>query len=54
MNGIEYIASILKLEGVELMPCYPSNPLIEEVTKVGIRPVPKARWAASPRLMRTT
>jgi len=39
MNGIEYIASILKLEGVELMPCYPSNPLIEEVAKVGIRPV---------------
>ncbi|MGD8789299.1 MAG: thiamine pyrophosphate-requiring protein [Burkholderiales bacterium] len=39
MNGIEYIASILKLEGVDLMPCYPSNPLIEEVAKVGIRPV---------------
>ena len=39
MNGIEYIASILKQEAVELMPCYPSNPLIEEVAKVGIRPV---------------
>lgn len=39
MNGIEYIAKILKQEGVELMPCYPSNPLIEEVAKVGIRPV---------------
>jgi len=30
---------ILKQEGVELMPCYPSNPLIEEVSKLGIRPV---------------
>jgi thiamine pyrophosphate-dependent acetolactate synthase large subunit-like protein len=39
MNGNEYIAKILKQEGVELMPCYPSNPLIEEVSKLGIRPV---------------
>jgi thiamine pyrophosphate-dependent acetolactate synthase large subunit-like protein len=39
MNGNEYIAKILKQEGVELMPCYPSNPLIEEVAKLGIRPV---------------
>jgi len=39
MNGNEYIARILKQEGVELMPCYPSNPLIEEVSKLGIRPV---------------
>ncbi|MFN0038386.1 MAG: thiamine pyrophosphate-requiring protein [Burkholderiales bacterium] len=39
MNGNEYIARILKQEGVELMPCYPSNPLIEEVAKSGIRPV---------------
>jgi len=38
MNGIETIASILKLEEVELMPCYSGNPLIEEVTKAGIRP----------------
>ena len=38
MNGNEYIAKILKQEGVELMPCYPSNPLIEEVAKLGIRP----------------
>lgn len=39
MNGIDYIASILKAEGVELMTCYPSNPLIEAVAKQGIRPV---------------
>jgi thiamine pyrophosphate-dependent acetolactate synthase large subunit-like protein len=39
MNGSEYIARILKMEGIELMPCYPSNPLIEEVAKLGIRPV---------------
>lgn len=39
MNGNEYIAKILKQEGVDLMPCYPSNPLIEEVAKLGIRPV---------------
>ena len=39
MNGNEYIAKILKQEGVELMPCYPSNPLIEEVAKLGVRPV---------------
>ena len=39
MNGIEYIAQILKQEGVEWLSCFPSNPLIEEAAKVGIRPV---------------
>lgn len=39
MNGIEYIAQILKAEGVELMTCYPSNPLIEAAAIQGIRPV---------------
>ncbi len=39
INGIEYIAKILKQEGVELMTCYPSNPIIEAVAKEGIRPV---------------
>lgn len=39
MNGFEYIARILKQEGVEVMPCFPSNPLIEAVAKEGIRPV---------------
>ena len=39
MNGFEYIARILKQEGVESMPCFPSNPLIEAVAKEGIRPI---------------
>lgn len=39
MNGFEYVARILKQEGVTTMPCYPSNPLIEAVAKEGIRPV---------------
>lgn len=39
MNGYEYVARILKQEGVETMPCYPSNPLIEAVAKEGIRPI---------------
>jgi thiamine pyrophosphate-dependent acetolactate synthase large subunit-like protein len=39
MNGIDYIARILKQEGVEWISCYPSNPLISAVAKVGIRPI---------------
>ena len=39
MNGIDYVASILKSEGVEIMTCFPSNPLIESAAKEGIRPV---------------
>ena len=39
MNSVEYVARILKQEGVEWMSCYPSNPLIEAVAKEGIRPV---------------
>jgi thiamine pyrophosphate-dependent acetolactate synthase large subunit-like protein len=39
MNGTEVIAQILKSEGVEWMACFPSNPLIEAVAKVGIRPI---------------
>ena len=39
MNSIEYVASILKQEGVEWISCYPSNPLIEAVAREGIRPV---------------
>mgnify|MGYP001209740604 CR=1 FL=1 len=39
MNGIQLIARILKEEGVEWMACFPSNPLIEEVAKLGIRPI---------------
>ena len=39
MNGTEFIAQILKQEGVTEMTCFPSNALIEEASKVGIRPV---------------
>jgi thiamine pyrophosphate-dependent acetolactate synthase large subunit-like protein len=39
MNGIDYIAQILKQEGVEWMACFPSNPLISAVARVGIRPI---------------
>ena len=39
MNGIEYIVQILKEEGVESFPCFPSNPLIEAAAKEGIRPI---------------
>ena len=39
MNSIDYVAKILKQEGVEWLPCYPSNPLIEAVAKEGIRPI---------------
>ena len=39
MNSVEYVARILKDEGVTWMSCFPSNPLIEAVAKEGIRPV---------------
>ena len=39
MNGFEYIASILKQEGVQWMSCFPSNPIIEAAAKEGIRPI---------------
>jgi thiamine pyrophosphate-dependent acetolactate synthase large subunit-like protein len=39
MNGIDYIAQILKQEGVEWISCFPSNPLISAVARIGIRPV---------------
>ena len=39
MNGNELIAQILQREGVEWMACFPNNPLIEAVAKVGIRPI---------------
>lgn len=39
MNGIDYIAQILKREGVEWMSCFPSNPLISAAAKAGIRPI---------------
>ena len=39
MNGTEFIARILKMEGVEQMTCFPSNALIEAAAKEGIRPI---------------
>jgi acetolactate synthase-1/2/3 large subunit len=39
MRGDEYIAKILKDEGVTWLSCFPSNPMIEAVAKLGIRPV---------------
>ena len=39
MTGTAYIAAILKQEGFDQLFCYPSNPLISEVAKIGIRPI---------------
>ena len=39
MNGIEYVAKILKSEGIAAMTCFPSNPIIEAAAKEGIRVV---------------
>jgi thiamine pyrophosphate-dependent acetolactate synthase large subunit-like protein len=39
MKGFDLIAHCLKAEGVEWMGCFPANPLIESVSKVGIRPI---------------
>ncbi len=37
MNGVEAIARVLKMEGVEWVACFPSNSLIEAVAREGIR-----------------
>jgi acetolactate synthase-1/2/3 large subunit len=39
MNGYDAIAQMLKQEGFEWLACFPANPLIEAVAKVGIRPI---------------
>ena len=39
MNGFDLIAHCLKAEGVNWIGCFPANPLIESVSKVGIRPI---------------
>jgi acetolactate synthase-1/2/3 large subunit len=39
VNTMEAVAQILKREGVEWVACFPSNNLLEEVAKVGIRPI---------------
>lgn len=39
MNTMQAVARILKLEGVEWIACFPSNNLIEEAAKEGIRTI---------------
>ena len=39
MNVVQAIVNILKTEGVEWLSCFPSNPIIEEAAKAGIRPI---------------
>ena len=39
MKGVTAIANVLKLEGVEYLFCFPSNPLIEAAAVAGIRPI---------------
>ena len=39
MQGNTAIANILKMEGADLLFCYPANPLIEEAAIAGIRPI---------------
>ena len=39
MNVMQAVARILKIEGVEWISCFPSNQLIEEVAKEGIRTI---------------
>ena len=39
VNGFDVVAQCLKAEGVAWLACFPANPLIEAVAKVGIRPI---------------
>lgn len=39
MKGVTAIANILKMEGVDHVFCFPSNPLINEAAVAGIRPI---------------
>ena len=39
MTGTELIAKILKQEGIDMVTCFPSNELIEALSKEDIRPV---------------
>ena len=39
MKVVDFIAEILKREGVEYLPCYPTTPLIEAAAAAGIRPI---------------
>ena len=39
MKGIDAVAKILQIEGVEYLFSYPNHPLIEACAKIGIRPI---------------
>ncbi len=39
MNGDQLIAKILKAEGVEFLACFPAQTLIDQASRVGIRPI---------------
>jgi acetolactate synthase-1/2/3 large subunit len=39
MNAAAAIASVMKAEGTEYLFCFPSNPLIDECARIGIRPI---------------
>lgn len=39
MNGFDLVARCLQAEGVTWLACFPMNPLIESVAKIGIRPI---------------
>jgi thiamine pyrophosphate-dependent acetolactate synthase large subunit-like protein len=39
MKGVDAVAKILELEGVEYLFSYPNHPLIEAAAKLGIRPI---------------
>ena len=39
MNGYDYIARILKTEGIEWLACFPQHPIIQAAAAAGIRPI---------------
>ena len=39
MKGIDAVAKVLKIEGVEYLFCFPANTLIDASAKIGIRPI---------------
>jgi acetolactate synthase-1/2/3 large subunit len=39
VKGKELVAEILKREGVEFLPCYPAQELIDPCAKLGIKPI---------------
>src|SRR3954468_1118343 len=39
MKGVDAVARILQMEGVEYLFAYPNHPLIEACAKIGIRPI---------------